>query len=69
MEPTLLGEVPQENNPSELLAKLKNQDGCWLDSLEIRQQLEKQNSVLPRTAILCNASGHYSVDIQVYKFL
>ncbi|EQC34950.1 hypothetical protein SDRG_07748 [Saprolegnia diclina VS20] len=64
-EPTLFGQPMQPHETKHLLHKLKNKDGQWLASLEIRQKLEHANPVLPRTAVLCNASGRYSVDIQV----
>ncbi|OQS06226.1 hypothetical protein THRCLA_01721 [Thraustotheca clavata] len=64
-EPTLFGQPMQPNNTSPILKTLQDNDGRWLASLEIRQKLELANPVLPRTAVLCNASGRYSVDIQV----
>ncbi|OQR80979.1 hypothetical protein ACHHYP_16885 [Achlya hypogyna] len=64
-EPTIFGQPMQPHETKHLLHNLQNKDGQWLASLEIRQNLEHANPVLPRTAVLCNASGRYSVDIQV----
>jgi hypothetical protein len=64
-EPTLHGVTLAPNCPRHMLSKLQDNHGFWLSSIDIRHQLEQDNPVLARTAILCNASGRYSVDIQV----
>ncbi|RHY52055.1 hypothetical protein DYB30_010256 [Aphanomyces astaci] len=64
-EPTLYGKDMAPHSTSHLLSALQDKDGKWLSSLDIRTRLELSNPVLPRTAVLCNASGRYSVDIQI----
>ncbi|KAF0714783.1 Aste57867_3689 [Aphanomyces stellatus] len=64
-EPTIYGHDMQPHSPMHVLETLQDSDGQWLSSLDIRERLEKANPILPRTAVLCNASGRYSVDIQV----
>ncbi|ETW03736.1 hypothetical protein, variant 1 [Aphanomyces invadans] len=63
--PTLFGREMHPHAPSHLVSTLQDKDGKWLSSLDIRTRLERASPVLPRTAVLCNASGRYSVDIQI----
>ena len=45
--------------------QLKSKEQEWLGSVEIRNMLQSQHPVLPRSAALSNASGRYSIDAKV----
>ncbi|KAG9409727.1 hypothetical protein AC1031_020038 [Aphanomyces cochlioides] len=64
-EPTIYGQPMEPHTPTHVTESLQDKDGQWLSSLDIHHRFEARNPVLPRTAVLCNASGRYSIDIQV----
>ncbi|KAH9100129.1 hypothetical protein LEN26_016149 [Aphanomyces euteiches] len=64
-EPTIYGQPMEPHTPTHVTESLQDKDGQWLSSLDIHHRLEARHPVLPRTAVLCNASGRYSIDIQV----